>query len=261
MVQTTYLGLDLAWSTRNLTGAAALRGDSTGASLIEVPTLLRDLEAIVGFIQRHAGDGPAIVTVDAPLLVPNVAGRRPAEAQLSRDFRTFEAGAHPANRALLDRDGSGVRGELLVERLTTYGFRPADRINPGETGRLVTEVYPHAAMVALFGLRTTLKYKSRGRRSRDGRLAAWRAYQDYLRALESGDPPLFGHHGLLATEVATLRGASLKGYEDRVDALLCAYIALYAHRWGAQRCRTYGDLAHGWIYTPVPPAVRATSTR
>lgn len=249
---TTYIGLDLAWSAANPSGAAALRGGPAGATLAEAPALLGDLDAIIAYVARLSAEGPAIVAVDAPLVVPNATGGRPAEAALAQVFRAHEAGAHPANRRLLDRDGAGVRGELLVAGLAAHGFRAAERIAPGAGGRLVTEVYPHAAMVALFGLQKTLKYKARGRRALGQRHEAWRAYQGYLRGLEAAEPPLRGHAELLTIDVAGLRGSALKGYEDRVDALLCAYIGMYAHRWGEARCRTFGDRAGGWILTPVP---------
>ncbi|RIV15574.1 DUF429 domain-containing protein, partial [Klebsiella pneumoniae] len=41
--------------------------------------------------------GDCLVAVDAPLVVANRTGQRPAEAALNRDFRQFEAGAYPAN--------------------------------------------------------------------------------------------------------------------------------------------------------------------
>lgn len=256
MAYTSYIGIDLAWSAANMSGAAALRGGPGGAALCEPPALLGDLGAIVAYVARHAGDGPAVVAVDAPLLVPNATGRRAAEAELARAFQRYEAGAHPANRRLLARGGEGVRGEALAALLAELGFRPSERIGAGEGGRLLTEVYPHAAMVALFGLEKTLKYKARGRRSLDDRLAAWQTYQAHMRGLAGHNPPLLGDLGLLEVEVGGLRGGALKGYEDRVDALLCAYIALYAHRWGAARCRTFGDLAGGWILTPAPAELR-----
>lgn len=249
---TTYIGIDLAWSERNPSGAAALRGGPAGATMAGPPVLLGTLGAVVEYIRGHAAEGPAVVAVDAPLRVPNAVGRRPAEAALARVFQRYEAGAHPANRRLLDRGPEGVRGEALVALLAEHGFRPAERVEAGEGGRLVTEVYPHAAMVALFGLGKTLKYKARGRRrGRDEQLKAWRVYQGHMRGLAGADPPMAGHGELLDVDVATLRGSALKSYEDRVDALLCAYIALYAHRWGAERCRTFGDLAGGWIVTPA----------
>jgi predicted RNase H-like nuclease len=253
---TSYIGLDLAWSPRNATGAATLIGGPTGAVLAEPPLLLGGLDAIVEYVARAAGDSPALVAVDAPLLVPNLGGRRPADAALAAVFRRYEAGAHPANRRLLAYDGV-VRGEELVERLAAHGFRLAAGIAAGEGERLVVEVFPHPAMVAIFGLQRTLKYKAKPGRSEETRRAEWQRLQAYLLALGRADPPLVGQDELLGVDLATLRGRALKGYEDRVDALFCAYIALYAHRWGAARCRTFGDLAQGSIFTPVPEELRA----
>lgn len=255
---TRYIGVDLAWSARNRSGAAVLAGGPGGAELAEPPALLGGLEEIVGYIERHAGEGPAIVAVDAPLWVPNAEGRRPAEAELTAAFRAYEAGAHPANRRLLARDGGAVRGERLVAALAALGrpFRHVDRVAAGEGGRLVTEVFPHPAMVAIFGLDRTLKYKARPGRGAGERLAAWAAYHAHLRGLGAADPPLRGPLPLLDADVAALRPARLKDHEDMADALFCAYIALYAHRWGAARCRTFGDMERGYIFTPVPAGMR-----
>src|SRR5437868_246951 len=96
----TFIGIDLAWSPRNLTGAAVLRGDAGGADLID-HGLLGDDAAISAYIAQHAGEGPAIVAVDAPLWVPNETGRRPGEAEIGRAFARYQAGAHPANRSRL----------------------------------------------------------------------------------------------------------------------------------------------------------------
>jgi predicted RNase H-like nuclease len=107
-------------------------------------------------------------------------------------------------------------------------------------------------MIALFGLHRTLKYKARRQRSLETRRAAWQIYRQQLLALNTADPPLVGHEALLAQDIAGLSGATLKAYEDRIDALFCAYIALYGLRWGEARCRVYGTLAEGSIFTPVP---------
>lgn len=253
-----YIGIDLAWSARNRSGAATLAGGPEGAVLAEAPALLGGLEEIVAYVERHAAGGPAIVAVDAPLLVPNQGGRRPAEAELSAAFRAYEAGAHPANRRLLaDADGA-VRGEQLVAALGALSppFRHAGRVAAGEPGRLVTEVFPHPAMVAIFGLDRTLKYKARPGRALAERLGAWARYHAHMRELAQADPPLRGALPLLDADLAALRPARLKDHEDLVDALFCAYIALYAHRWGAARCRTFGDMERGYIFTPVPERLR-----
>jgi predicted RNase H-like nuclease len=246
----TFIGIDLAWSPRNLTGAAVLRGDAGGAGLIDYGLLGTD-SAIAEYIAQYAGAGPAIVAVDAPLRVPNETGRRPGEAEIGRAFARYQAGAHPANRSRLAFDGI-VRGEALVAALAARGFVHAPEVAAGALVRQVIEVFPHPAMVALFGLDRTLKYKARPGRSADLRLNEWRRYQDYLGALAQADPPLHGQAALIAQDVAALRGRRLKDYEDQVDALMCAYIALYAFRWGAARCRSFGTFEGGCIFTPVP---------
>jgi predicted RNase H-like nuclease len=248
------IGLDLAWSPRNTSGAAVVVGDAAGGTLTDTAILGGDDE-VVGYVLRHASRGPALVTVDAPLRVPNERGRRPAEAELGRVFGRYQAGAYPANRRLLARGGH-VRGETLVAALAAHGFVEAPAIEAGVPARQITEVYPHAAMIGLFGLLRTLKYKTRRGRSDTERQEAWRCYQHHLAALHDADPQLRGHADLLAQDAAALRGRALKHYEDRIDAVLCAYIALYAFRWGTARCGTFGTLAEGHIFTPVPAAVR-----
>ena len=76
----TFIGIDLAWSPRNLSGAAVVRGDANGGMLLQTDLLGEDRE-IVDYIERHTGMGPAIVAVDAPLRVPNETGRRPCEVR------------------------------------------------------------------------------------------------------------------------------------------------------------------------------------
>jgi predicted RNase H-like nuclease len=250
----TFIGLDLAWSSRNMTGGAVITGDATGGTLTNVVLLLDDA-TIADYVNLHAGDGPAIVAVDAPLQVPNATGRRPAEAELARVFRQYEAGAHPANRQRLACDG-GVRGEQLVAALERRGFIHKPTITAGDPVRQVIEVFPHPAMVAIFGLERTLKYKARPQRPLALRQAEWQRYQDYLRTLTRADPALHGQEKLLAQDVTGLRGKRLKQYEDRVDALFCAYIALYAFRWGMARCRVFGNFTEGYIFTPVPEEVK-----
>jgi predicted RNase H-like nuclease len=246
----TFIGIDLAWSPRNRTGAAAILGDDRGGTVAAVELLGSDQE-IVDFIAKQAGDGPAIAAVDAPLWVPNESGRRPGEAEIGAAFGRYQAGAHPANRRRL-AFGGVVRGEALVSALETHGFTHAPSIEAGAPVRQVIEIFPHPAMIALFEIPRTLKYKAKPNRSAAERMSEWSRYQSYLRALAAVDPPLYGQEPLLEQDVAALRGRRLKDYEDQVDALFCAYIALYAFRWGAARCRMFGTMEGGYIYTPVP---------
>ncbi len=251
----TCIGLDLAWSPRNATGAAVLRGDAHGATLHDSGIVQHDDE-IIAYVVAHATTPTVLVAVDAPLCVPNTSGRRVAEHELAQVFAPYQAGAHPANRRLLTYNGA-VRGETLVAALAAHGFHETAAIAAGQPGRTITEVYPHAAMIGIFDLPRTLKYKARPNRTLAERQAAWQHYQQLLASLQQATPALHGHTELVAQPVAALRGKHLKHYEDRVDALFCAYVALYAYHWGAARCRTFGTLADGHIFAPVPPALWA----
>lgn len=243
-----FIGLDLAWSARNPSGVAVLEGD-TGGAVLTVSGLLESDTEILAFLDAHAS-GPCLIAVDAPLSVPNLTGQRFAEAELAAVFRQFQAGAHPANRTLLGRYNGGVlRGEWLRDALAARGIRdePADVADP--EARICLEVYPHAAMVALFELGRTLKYKQKGQ-GREVLDAAWNEYHRHLANLEGAEPPLTGLGALLAVKPSTLKGAALKNHEDEADAVMCAYVALYAHRFPA-RCEIFGSVLEGYILTPT----------
>src|SRR5271168_844426 len=87
-----FAGVDLAWGGRNPTGVAVV--DAHGR-LVHVGAARQDAEILDAL--RPYVHGDCLVGFDAPLVVNNPTGQRPAETALNRDFRRFEAGAHPAN--------------------------------------------------------------------------------------------------------------------------------------------------------------------
>ena len=54
---------------------------------------------------------------------------------------------------------------------------------------------------------------------------------------------------LRASVEAATRKSELRVAEDQVDAVVCAYVALYADRW-PERTTSYGDPETGIIVTP-----------
>lgn len=250
-----FIGIDLAWSTRNPSGGAVMVGDR----MVAVTGELGDDDAILAFVAAHLPpDAPAVIAVDAPLRVPNAHGARPCDRALSNEWGRFDAGALPANRRLLARDGS-VRGERLVAALAArLHVCEAAPIPQRSRGRFVCEVYPHPAHVSLFDLPRTLKYKARRGRDYTQRWAALADYQRCLACLKEMDPPLRAvPAGLLTADVTRLRGKAFKRLEDALDAATCAYVAAYLWRHGPARTRVYGDLARGHILVPVTPAMAA----
>jgi hypothetical protein len=118
------------------------------------------------------------------------------------------------------------------------------------------EVYPHPAMVSLFGLRFTLKYKAKRGRDIPTRRSAFAELVRRLTTLASTEPCLEVQSAprwrLLCDVVATGQSArQLDVAEDELDAFMCAYIGFYYWRHGTDRCRIVGDLNGGYIVTPV----------
>ena len=87
-----FVGVDLAWGLRNPTGVAVLDADG-GLAFVGAA---RDDADILAALRPYV-QGACVIGFDAPLVVTNPIGQRPAEAALNRDFGRFEAGAHPAN--------------------------------------------------------------------------------------------------------------------------------------------------------------------
>ncbi len=233
-----HIGIDLAWGERRPTGVAVL--DEAGR-LVHLATVGSD-EEIVASLAAYT-DGPCVVGIDAPLIVTNATGSRPAEKALAADFRSYEAAPHPSNTGKPEF-ADGTRGARLCHRLGLD-------MNPrsGRERRAI-EVYPHPATVVLFGLPRTLKYK-----------------QKQGRDVELLRRELLTLVGLVETIVETgpewdiLRGqvevagrkSELRVVEDQVDAVLCAYIARLADL-EPSRLTTYGDFETGYIVTPTLPA-------
>jgi len=241
------IGLDLAWSSANPSAAVALAWDGRRARSFLWADRLFSNEEILGFIGKVAPTGPALLAVDAPLLVPNESGMRPCDRELSRFYRRAKAMAYPANRRRV------TRGEELVSALARLGFSHHAEVEAQKPVRQVVEVFPHPAMVELFGLPEILQYKARPGRSLEFRWQELSRYQDLLRSLEKAEPAMEAEE-ILSLQPQGLRGKGLKAREDLLDALFCAYIALYLWYWGPRGYRLFGDEKTGYILVPVRPS-------
>lgn len=105
-----FVGIDLAWSNKNSTGLAILKGDRKKAHLIHHQLAGSD-EEIINKIKEIVGKNNALISIDAPLTVPNKEGRRKADHVISAFFRNYHAGAYPANRTRLSSWSGKIRGK------------------------------------------------------------------------------------------------------------------------------------------------------
>ena len=209
---------------------------------------------ILDVLLWHVGKKPAIVAIDAPLVVPYAKRGREGDRLITKLFGAYDAGVYPATRFYLGRYG-GKRIWDVVNDLQRAGFRHDCRVEPGKPARTFFETYPHAATVALFGLRKTLKYKTRQGRTYPTRWRAFRELESHLKSLSRFEPAMAGAEKLFTSGLTGLRGGKLKEYEDRLDAILCAYIAAYYWTWGTRRNAIVGTLKGGYIVTPMTPTI------
>jgi predicted RNase H-like nuclease len=244
-----FVGLDLAWGEKNNTGIAVV--DSDGR-LLHVGAG-HDDESIEAALEPYVS-ADCLVAIDAPLIVRNPAGARPCETALNRDFHAFEAGAHPANTE--NPAFKSPRGARIADALTLD-------MNPTSAStRRAIEVYPHPATIALFGLEKTLKYKKGTFEARQHELLQ---LMTLIEGLDKASPRLRVNHNVSWVELrkrveAATRPVQLDRDEDPVDAVVCAYVALFSyHR--PEDVTLYGDFATGYIVTPTLPPDAAPARR
>jgi predicted RNase H-like nuclease/ppGpp synthetase/RelA/SpoT-type nucleotidyltranferase len=248
-----FVGVDLAWGEQKPTGLAVLDSDGRLRHLSAQTTD----DTIVAALQPYV-EGRCLVAIDAPLVVANATGNRPCEAELNRDFARFDAGAHPSNTGKPEFAGT-PRGARLAAGLR-LDIDPASR-----SRRRAIEVYPHPATVALFRLGRTLKYKNKSGRPFGQLQSELLTLMRHLEGLSKASPPMSldgddQWRALVGAVEAAVRKSELRRAEDQVDAVVCAYVALFAERH-PDRTTTYGDLETGYIVTPTLPADLEPSPR
>jgi predicted RNase H-like nuclease len=278
-----FLGIDLGWKSQP-SGLCYLE-------FIDGKLQIQDLDRkdsiadILTWIDTCVTpEEPGIIGVDAPTLIPNATGSRLPDKLTHKYFGKYHAGCYPANLSLPFAERTVKFGLELEAR----GFAHAPTIEPQKPGRYQIEVFPHPAIVHLFGLERILKYK-KGRLS-DRRLELIKLHHYITEILPSLHPPLCharctvlgnprnalaplrlcgmssGHaarmpaarQGLTRSvsagdtflpEIPTT-GAALKQVEDKLDSLICAYVAAYWWYWGEQRNLVLGDRTTGYIVIP-----------
>jgi predicted RNase H-like nuclease len=236
-----FLGVDLAWSSANPSGLAAL--DENGA-VSDARSDLKDDAAILAWIRSHLAP-TTVIGIDMPTIVPNDLGYRPCERELARDFRRYHAAPYPANRR---RFPDGGRARALLDALAADGVVERLDLGPRTVGRFAFEVFPHPSLVRLFDRSTIFKYKKKQSRSWPSVLDEWRDYRAALASLGTADPPLHLPPGIPLTAQARRYKAS----DDLLDGITCAYVAAFLWRWGTAppHARIYGNLTDGYIAIP-----------
>lgn len=252
------IGIDLAWGKVGGTGYAETDCATSGCVELEWndgeltlkrACLRRSMKEIVEWLEPEHGDW--VIAVDAPLVVRNQNKSRAADRQASSCYGKFQAFAQSTNLNKLGKDHRG--GQLLRElrkpknHNTTLVERKED-INPGS---LVFETYPHVVIVELFERDRIIQYK-KGNKSQ-----LHRGQQELVGCIRdrlcggSAEPLLCADDALekllRVPDVQRLR-EELKGHEDLLDGLLCAYTAAWLD--ANRPSQGLGEVGNGVMITP-----------
>ena len=230
------VGVDLAWGDRKRDGLCLIKTERRRASVRTVTHTLGD-KALLAWLREQTGTASTLVMVDGPIVCPNASGSRPVDRWISKLFWRQHAGCYPANSAKCPRPAR------IARRLVAAGYRIGWEFDAAP--RMVCEVYPHPAMIRLFGLHRIVKYK---RPPAANRRREFRRLQRLLiQYLADKFPKLE-----LNDEAEELLGARwTKLVEDKLDAFFCALIGYHHFLHHGRKSEVLGSLKTGFILMPA----------
>ncbi|MEO0541213.1 MAG: DUF429 domain-containing protein, partial [Cyanobacteria bacterium P01_A01_bin.105] len=238
-----FLGLDLGWQS-GPSGVCQLVLQDQRLTLVDLQRRPQ-LSDVLAWVDAQVPPNAAVMAaVDAPTIIPNSTGMRQPDRLAHQHYGRYHAGCYPANQGRPFAQRLVAFGQALEAR----GLVHAPALAPQQPGRHQIEVFPHPAMVNLFQLPRILKYK-KGRLA-DRRVELNRLRQLILTVLPRLTPGLTITAADLPPVPAT--GRAMKSLEDRLDSLICAYVAAHYWWWGQARNQVLGSLADGYIVVPCP---------
>jgi predicted RNase H-like nuclease len=259
------LGIDAAWTLTQPSGVALAADLSSGWRLIAAATSYRRFQALADPAlpreQRPSGSipdapnllasasilcgGPVdLVAIDMPLAHTPIMGRRISDNAVSRAYGARKCATHTPNEMR-----PGRLSDLLRESFDLAGY---PLLTNSIAQRGLIEVYPHPALVELAGSSIRLPYKMSKVRSywpsatpRDRRV---RLYQHWSQIVGLLEGEITGVGTALPRLERNASGAEVKAYEDALDAIICAWVAICALEG---RARPFGD-DNSAIWIPDP---------
>ncbi len=214
-MNSVYIGIDLAWGEKNLSGFCVLESNPYTKKLkILDLKLIKSIDEIVDEIQKYK-KYKVYVGVDAPLVVPNEIGNREIEKKFNKDFAKYKISMLPANRKLLTKYSPQIRSEVLFKKLLACGFERDYKSN-----KVIFEVYTHSTIAMCFNNHKILPYKRKKGRNTTFIKEQLDIYKNYLKKEILS-------HATLKKDISSLKGKALKDYEDMLDSLTCGFCIYY----------------------------------
>ena len=251
----TVLGIDAAWTLTRPSGVAVAAETQDGWCLIASASSyqrfqaladnrlrseerplgsLPNVPALISSASTLCGRPIDLVAVDMPLARSPIVGRRASDDAVSRAYGGRKCGTHSPSASRPGRISDDLREGF--ER-AGYPLRTNEIASKG-----VIEVYPHPALVELAGSSERLPYKASKVRSywscsapSERRVRLYREWSGIVRLLET---EIAGVGAILPRLELDASGIQVKAYEDALDAVICAWVAVCALEG---RARPFGD--------------------
>jgi predicted RNase H-like nuclease len=261
------LGIDAAWTLTQPSGVALAIERSDGWRLIAVTSSyqrfyaladdslpreqhpsgsLPDVPKLLASASTFCGASVNLVAIDMPLARTPIVGRRASDNAVSKAYGGRWAGTHTPSAKR-----PGRLSEDLRQSFELAGY-PLLTDNLGLVG--VIEVYPHPALVELAAASKRLPYKASKVRAYwpgasliERRALLYRQWSEIIALLEE---EITGVAAALPGPAIDTRNIELKAYEDTLDAIVCAWVAICALEG---RAMPYGD-EDSAIWVPKPQA-------
>ena len=232
-----FIGIDLAWTTKNETGICVL---DDGGNILHLSAEVYSNDEIIEIIQEFY-QHPTFVAIDAPIVVPNETGSRPAESALARYLiHNHRIRAFHCSRSYLTKHYGSIRAEVIALKLTDdKNFK----IGYFQGEDCVVETLPTGIIAGLFPEHAPFKYKIKKG------INTQFAGEELIRLAS-----LFEENGLLnelAINSQLKYSKNLhKHLEDQIDAFLCAFMG-YRLQYKGTKVLIYGDYSNGFILLPL----------
>ena len=257
------LGVDAAWTATEPSGVALAAEEANGWRLMAVEAsydhfLVRakgeapsggrasgshpDAGALIEASRLLSGRALDCVAIDMPVGPHPIVGRRTCDNKISSAYGARKGAVHSPSRTR-----PGPISDRLRADFEAFGLKV--RTAPPANGLI--EVYPHAALIEFMGEAVRLPYKARKTLTYWPRLSVIERHTElrvvWERIVEALDRRIGGVAAALPVPAPEMRGWTLKAFEDKLDAVVCAAVAIAALNGEAVAC---GD-AGGAIWVPT----------
>lgn len=232
------LGVDAAWTEKEPTGVALLAiNDNDSIEVVKIARsyaefcnerinwdnsvtgLKPDFPGLLYYCKNNEWDID-LIALDIPLSPERIIARRESDEQISKHYGKYGASTHSPNESR-----PGFISGTIFKQLSESGYEWNENANGSKS---FIEVYPHTAIIEIFKYQYRFPYKVQKR------LKYWRdatpkqRYDNIVSNLNELRGKLISYipklpdvlHELSMKEVYTIN--YLKGYEDVLDAIVCA---------------------------------------